>query len=114
MNKIFLALLSCLSIWQVYAGNNVTCPDLSLGESTSGWMVTGNLSNEPFNSALISQIRVSEQNIVTCKYTGNLSLSKIGNFQIASNDGLWQSVNLGGLWFKQCLATLQLCDFYSA
>ena len=113
LRSLIFSVMAC-SVFQAHAGIKLTCPDLSKNESASGWTINGSLQQASFNKVLISMNRVMGSNTVTCQYDAPVTLTKIGNFQPAAEGALWQSVNLGGLVFKQCIATVEVCDFYSA
>ncbi len=107
-----IATISLLIPFVTYSGQ-FKCPDLEQDQDISGWIVIGNLSEAPFKSVLISKTRVMGNNTVTCKYDQGISLFKTGNFQPGINQGLWEPVNIGGLSYEQCLATLDDCSFFT-
>lgn len=107
--------IGCFLIsFPVIAGVKLTCPDLNQEESTSGWEISGTVQKTNFKSVLISMTRVLGVNMVICQYEKPVSLTKMGNFQPAAGNDVWEIINLGGLLFKQCLATREICSFYSA
>lgn len=106
---LFLLLMTQL----VQAGNLTTCPNLEESLVSKGWFVTGVLQKTSFKKVLISVTRVLGRNTLTCQYDKGLNLAKSGNFQPASGSELWQIVHISGLSFRQCLASIEKCRFYS-
>jgi hypothetical protein len=111
INSLFILLVMTL-FGSAKAGQLLTCPNLEDNESAIGFEIIGALQPVPFKNVLISLTRVLGRNMVVCKYDTNLSLIKKGNLQAGQDKGLWSTINLGGLSFKQCLATTSLCEFY--
>lgn len=111
---ICLLLLSPILSFNTFAGSLIRCPDLEKNEKIDGWEIQGRMSTAAFKSVLIRQTRVLGDNMVICKYEDELNLLQAGNFQHGSRRGYWEYINIGGLTFNQCIATLEECTFFKA
>lgn len=101
---------------QLFAGSLDHCPDLNQGPSSLGqWkVITGNINGKHrFNQALVSKNAILGMRTVTCKYSDNLNLYQMGSIQLA-NSSHWQTINLAGVSYWQCLIGEAICDFYVA
>lgn len=114
--KQLLSLFICLLLWcsQASAGSLTRCPNLEKEESTAGWELHGTVQKAAFKSVLIREARVMGENMVICKYKEDVDLIQSGNFQHGPKKSLWEWINLGGLSFRQCIATIKDCAFYKA